>query len=246
MQIQLNPKEFINNFIDPITEIDKNGKIALFCDGSELYSVTSAKSGRINLYNTYRPLVVIDPVDRCSLNITKLVKGLQCVMKDETFISLDFSVETNMCSFSTKEIKFNIRLLDDNLVAVAKFNVEVFKKFPHHHVVNVSQDKVANIKKAMEFSSENCKFYIEQEGDLVYFYFGDKNSTSNHTDDIRILVADDVKTTVPDKIYDIDILRLILKQKNDFSMKLNDNGVMYIEIESPNSNLKYITTPLIK
>jgi hypothetical protein len=167
-------------------------------------------------------------------------------MKDEMFVSIDISAETQTLNFSTKEIRFNIRLLEDSMVDVPKFNIEVFKKFAIHHEVNINSDKVNNIKKALEFSTETSKFYIEQEDGDVYFFFGDKNSTSNHTDDIKIHVAEGVTTKVPNKIYDIDILRLVLKFKNDFSIKLNDNGVMYIEVENPNSNLKYITSPLIK
>jgi len=246
MIIQINPKEFLNDFINPINDLNREGKIALFCDGTELYSISTTKSKTINLYNTYSPLNVEDSIQRCSLNIQKLTKGLSCIMKDEMFVSLDISLETNTLNFSTKEIRFNIRLLEDALVEVPKFNIEVFKQFAIHHEVNINSDKVNNIKKALEFSTETSKFYIEQEDGDVYFYFGEKNSTSNHTDDIKIHVAEGVSTKVPNKIYDIDILKLVLKFKNDFSIKLNDNGVMYIEVENPNSNLKYITAPLIK
>lgn len=246
MIIQINPKEFINDFINPINDLNREGKIALFCDGNELYSISSTKSKTINLYNTYKPLNIEDCVERCSLNVLKLIKGLGCVVNDEMFVSLDISKENNTCSFATREIRFNIRLLDDNLIEVPKFNVQLFKQFSIHHKVDISADKVLNIKKALEFSSDTSKFYIEQEDEDVFFYFGEKNSTSNHNDDIKILVAEGIKTKLPNKIYDIDILKLVLKFKNDFSVKLNDNGVIYIEIENANTNLKYITAPLIK
>ncbi len=246
MILQFNPKEFIKEFINPINDLNKEGKIALFSTDTELFSVSSTKSRSINLYNTYTPASISDHIDRCSLNILKLVKGLQCVMNDEMYITLDIDDATKTCSFKTRDIRFNIRLLDDNLVEVPKFNVESFKKFAVHHTLNIDADKVVNIKKALEFSSEMSKFYPEQEDDCVFFYFGDKQTSSNHLDDIKILVAENVKTKIPEKIYDIDILRLVLKFKNDFSMKMNDNGVMHIEIENNNSNLKYITAPILK
>ena len=248
MILQLSPKEFISDFINPINDLNREGRIALFCNGAELYSISTTKARTINLFNTYKPINITDPVDRCSLNVIKLIKGLQCVMQDEMFVSLEIVKEGDapMCSFASKEIRFNIRLLDDNLVDVPKFNVESFKKFTMHHTVSVNADKVSNIKKALEFSTDTSKFYLEQEDEKLFFFFGDRGSTSNHSDDIKILVADDVKTTLPAKIYDVDILKLVLKSKNDFSMKLNDNGVMFIEIENNNANLKYITTPLIK
>jgi hypothetical protein len=244
MKIQINPKEFIAHFINPINELNKEGKIAIFTHDNELYSVSSTKSRTIHLYNTYRPLNISESIDRCSINVLKLIKGLQCINNDETFISLDFSLENGMCSFSTNDIKFNIRLLDDNLVDVPKFNINTFRQFEVHHSLEISVDKVNNIRKALEFSTDTCKFYLQQEENSVYFYFGDKSAT--HYDDIKILVTDSATSIIPQKAYDIDILRFILKAKNDFSMKLNDNGVMYIEVENPNTNLKYITTPLIK
>ena len=248
MQIQINPKEFITHFINPINEMSKSGKMSIFSKDDILYSISSTESNTITLYNTYRPLTIKNSLDRFSINVPKMVKGIQCASSADSFITLSVAEDDKSpsCSFDTRDIKFNIRLLDNNLVSVPKFNVSNFDKFETQHIVNISSEKVANIKKALDLSSENCKFYLEQEGTLLYFYFGDKVSTSNHTDDISVLVAEDVTTDIPKKIYDVDILRLVLKGKNDFSMKLNDNGVMYIEIENPNANLKYITTPLLK
>jgi hypothetical protein len=248
MQIQINPKEFINYFINPINEMTKSGKIAIFTKEDLLYSVSANDSTTIILYNTYRPLSIQNTLDRFSINVVKMVKGIQCATTDSSFITLSIAEDpaSPACSFSTKDIKFNIRLLEDNLVSVPKFNVANIDNFESQHVVNISAERVANIKKAMDLSSDNCKFYLEQQGELLYFYFGDKNSTSNHTDNISVLVAEDVKTEIPKKVYDVDLLRSVLKGKNEFTMNLKDNGVMYIEIENPNSNLKYITTPLAK
>jgi hypothetical protein len=243
MKITINPKEFINHFINPINDLNKEGKISIFTDENVLYSVSTTKSRTIHLYNTYQPLSIIDPVERCSLNITRLIKGLQCVNSEESFISLDISPETGNLSFSTEDIKFNVRLLDDNLVNVPKFNVNAFRQFHIDHTIEINSDKVTNIRKALDFSSDTCKFYLELENGKLFFYLGDKSATQY--DNIRIFVAD-CASQVPQKAYDVDILKLVLKFKNDFSMKLNDNGVMYIEIENPNTNLKYITTPLVK
>lgn len=251
MIIQLNPKEFISEFVNPINDLNREGKIALFCSDGELYSISTTKSKTIYLYNTYKPLNIEDPIERCSLNIQKLVKGLGCVSSDEMFVTLEIKkdqsdINGNTCSFSSRDIRFTIRLLEDLLIEVPKFQVSVFKKFEVHHVVNIDAAKVSNIKKALDFAIDSPKFHVEQEGSDVFFYFGEKNSTSNHSDGIKILVAENVETQVPNKIYDIDLLRLVLKFKNDFSLKMNDNGAVYVEIENNNTNLKYITTPLKK
>lgn len=246
MKIQLSPKEFISHFVNPLTEVNKNSNISLFCKDDIIYCVVSTDSDKIHVYCTYKPLCIENPLDRCSLAISKLVKGLQCVPSEETTVPIEFDSEKGTCSFNTKEIRFNIRLLNDNMVTPPRINIDSFLKFPHHHTIDVNHSRVSNIKKAMEFDSNTYKFYIDQEDDSVYFFFGEKNSTSNHRDDIRILVADNIKTKIPNRGYDIDILRFVLRQKNDFSIKMNDNGVIYIEIENQNTNLKYITSPLIK
>lgn len=245
MKIQILPKEFITNFINPINEVHKEGKLSFFTNTeSEIYSVCSTKSQTIRLYNTYKPLVLSEPIPRISINVLKLVKGLQCLNTEEAFVTLEFSEESNSCKFVTDDIKFNIRLLDNNLVEVPKFNVDSFKQFKIDHTIDISVDKVANIKKALEFSSDTHKFYLEQDSNKLFFYFGDKSA--QQYDDIKVLVSDNVESEIPQKAYDIEIIKLVLKSKNDFSIKLSDRGVMYIEIENPNTNLKYITTPLIK
>lgn len=245
MKLQIIPKEFIQNFVNPINELHKEGKISFFTnEESEIYSVSSTKSQTIRLYNTYKPLLISDPIERCSINVLRLVKGLQCLKTDDSFVTLEFSETSQSCKFVAEDIKFNIRLLDNNLVEVPKFNVASFKQFQVDHTIDISVDKVSNIKKALEFASDTHKFYLEQDRNNLYFYFGDKNA--QQYDDIKVLVSDSIKTEIPQRAFDIEILKLVLKSKNDFSMKLNDKGVMYIEIENPNTNLKYITTPLIK
>ena len=247
MTITLNPREFIHNFIDPLSEIDKVGRVSLYnSGGKDIYTVVSTPSGGIHLYNTFSAFEVTDPIDRCSINIQKLCRGLNCIPRDTTMVVLTIDPKKGVCAFSTPDVKFNIRLLDDNMIAVSKFNIETFHKFPFHHEVAVSEAKLAGIKKVMDFCPDNKKFHLIQENKCVYFYFGDKLSTSNHTDDIQILVADDVQTQVPTKIYDIDVLRLILRQRNKFTMKIHDNGVMCIDSVLSNTTQKYITVPLLK
>ena len=248
MKLKINPKTFITEFINPVFEINKEGRIAVFYDETqnEIYSVSGTKTESIRLYNTYKCFDVEEPSNRISLNVLRLIKGLQCIGSDEQMIDLDINTDNKSCSFTSKSIKFNVRLLDDKMVTVPKFNVDVFKRFAIDHSVFVNADSVSNIKRALDFSSETEKFYIEQEGSDIYLFFGDKASTSNHTDSIKVLIAEGITSNIPSHIYDVDILKLILKTKNDFSINLNNNGIMFIEIQNNSSNLKYITTPLKK
>lgn len=248
MKLKIIPKTFISEFINPVFEINKEGRIALFYDETknEIYSISGTKTESIRLFNTFSCVEIENPVSRVSLNVLRLIKGLQCLGSEEPVVELDINTDNKSCSFNSKSIKFNVKLLDDKMVTVPKFNVDVFRRFAIDHTVSVNADSVSNIKRALDFSSETEKFYIEQEGTDIYLFFGDKGSTSNHTDSIKVLISEDVDTKIPTHIYDVDILKLILKTKNDFSINLNNNGIMFIEIQNNSSNLKYITTPLKK
>lgn len=247
MKLTINPKIFQNEFVAPIEQLTREGRIAVFTDGDQIYSVSGSKtsSDTIKLYNTYKPFLIEDPIPRFSINVARLQKALACLNSEE-MITLDISTLTGTCNFSSKEIKFSIKLLDNNMVTVPKFNVEVFKQFPMDFTLPICRESVQQIHKALTFSSETGKFYIEQEEDEVYFTFGDKNDTANVTDSMRILIAKNITDEIPNKIYDAEVLGLILRTKTDFSMKLARNGVMFIEIENNNSNLKYLTAPLKK
>ena len=112
MKLKINPKTFITEFINPVFEINKEGRIAVFYDETqnEIYSVSGTKTESIRLYNTYKCFDVEEPSNRISLNVLRLIKGLQCIGSDEQMIDLDINTDNKSCSFTSKSIKFNVRL----------------------------------------------------------------------------------------------------------------------------------------
>lgn len=243
MTLTINPKNFLEEFVSPILELNKDGKTAIFAEDEELNAVSATTNNAIYFYNTYKPLAISDPVSRFNINLLRLVKGLGCVKSAEDQINLQVNVSA--VSFETKYVKFNVKTISDSIVTVPKFNKNVFSQYTFDHTLTLNKSSLSDIKKAMDFSSETGKFYIERDGSCVYLFFGDKSS-NNYNDDIRILISEDCTTDLPEKIYDTSILKLIMRAKNDLAVKIANNGVMYIEIENTHSNLKYITTPLIK
>lgn len=247
MKLVINPKEFVTTFINPLNEVNTDGRIAIFTDEDLIYSISANKSETIRLYMTHRPLSIEEPIDRFNVNINRLLRGLQCLSNDvANTVELNIDDNGSTCSFLSDTIKFNVRLLEDKMVNLPKFNVEIFKAFPIDFVVPIDKGVVANIKRALEFSSETGKVYMETEANKLYLHFGDKSNSETHTDNIKILVSNDAPEGIPNKIYDVDILRFILKVKTDFVFKLNKNGVMFIEITNSDSILRYITSPLLK
>ena len=225
-------------------EINKEGKAAIFGTDTELYSISQTADNRVVLYNTYTPVAIDDPLKRFNINLTRVIKALNCVKQTESFSN--FTIANNSLSYQDDLIKFNIRLLSDNLMMVPKINPENIKNFPFSSEIYIDSDIVKDIKRVLDFSTSTDKFYIEAEGDKLYFLFGDKaEDTANVQDDIRILVSDKFSGTIPSNIFNVNILKLIEKSKNDLVFKVGKNAMM-VNIQNENSTLQYLTTSLKK
>jgi len=249
MKIKINPKTFISEFINPALEVNKEGKLVIQYDteNDELYAYNVNNSSTVKLFNTYKCAEISDPVPTFAMDTKKLIRGLSCLDNSDLLIDLDIDFSKKELTYKSKELQFFIKLLSERAYVTPKFNLSSFKNFKFDKKIMIDSSNVKAIHKALEFSSETGKFYLEQQDGEIYFYFGDRNSTSNDTDSMRILIGKDTDDIPVDKfIYDVDLLKFVLKYKTDFSMNFNPNGVMFIEIENNNTKLKYITSPLLK
>lgn len=225
-------------------EINKEGKAAIFSTDTELYSISQTADNRVVLYNTYTPASIDEPLKRFNINLTQVIKALNCVKQTESFS--EFNILNNSFSYQDEMIKFNIRLLNDNLLMLPKINPENIKNFPFTSEIYIESDVIKDIKRVLDFSIATDKFYIEVENDKLYFLFGDKaEDTANIQNDIRILVSDKFNGAIPSNIFNVNILKLIEKSKNDLVFKVGKNAMM-VQIQNENSMLQYLTTSLKK
>jgi len=241
MILTVNLRTFHKEFLSPILEVNNLGKAAIFVNDNELYSISQTTDNKVILYNTYTPVNIEDKIDRFNIKLNSVVKGLNCVNKTELLST--FEVSNNSFIYKDDLIKFNVRLLSDNMLTVPRINVEVVKAFPFTSEFYLDSAVLFDIKKALDFASTSSKFYIEIQDNKLYFLFGDRSDSANMYDDIKILVTDQFSGSLPNNIFNTDILKLIMKAKTDVVFKIGKHAMM-AELKTESSTLRYITTSL--
>lgn len=242
MKLTVDIPTFKSDFLNPILEINTDGKSALFIDNESLYCITACNNNSIALYNTYTPFQIESPVERINLHLGKLQKGINCIKTDSNLIS--FAVENNSLIYKDAVLNFSIKLLENRLITVPGFNKKLIESFPADIEIHISKDVIPDIKKANDFASDTKKFYISENEGKIYFMFGDKQTS--HENRIQCQVSDKYTGKIRENIYDTAFLDLIIGNKCDMLLKMNANGAIIAEIQKGKSILNYITTQLKK
>lgn len=242
MKLNFNSKNFRQEFLDPIKDVNKGGKTPIFTEGNKIYSISAYDQNSVFLYNTYKPVSISDPRPRFNINLERLKKALMCIPEDKQFIEV--SIEDNKLSYKDDRLSANICLIEDQIVIVPKFNLDTFKNCPFDFKVKIPQEKIKEIKLCMDFANETSKFYITNNKGKLMLVFGDK--LTKHNDDITVFLSDKFEGNLNENVYDITILRLTTQFKSDILMNIADNGALWMKINLDNSELNYITTQLKK
>ena len=241
MILSINSKNFISEFINPVSELVSDGRTPIFInDLSELYSISSSKNNAVRLYNIYRQIKISDPINRFNINIDTLKKALLCIKQD----FIDFTVDKEALKYADDFIKLNIRLLDDSTIGLAVFNLNVFKALSIDFSTTITSDILMDLKRAKDFASETSKFYLQKEGENIYLYFGDR--LKSHTSNIRVKISDKFTGNISESIYDTEILSHALNTKQEILLKYSNVGALILEINQEHSTLNYITTQIKK
>ncbi|HRO65919.1 MAG TPA: hypothetical protein PKU78_06855, partial [Candidatus Dojkabacteria bacterium] len=159
------------------------------------------------------------------------------------WIDVNVDEQSQVCSFKSDNIQFNIKLQDDRSTMVSKIRVPVFKSFSFEHKIEITDALGMKLRKAQTFCKDAGRWTLAQEDSKIYFVFGDTKDTSNSSDTMKILISDSYDEAIPQKTYDDELIKLALS-KDDFDININHNGAMFISIDHDNAKLNYITTPL--
>ena len=157
---------------------------------------------------------------------------------------MELVIDKGILSYKDTTISTNIKLIENSIIAVPKFNVNTFKSFEFNFSTKITQAKVMELKRAMDFASDTSKFYISNEDGKIFITFGDKQVS--YSDDIKVVLSDSFDGELTQNIYDISILKLTTRFNNDMLLKIGTNGALCIQLIQPNSELNYITTQLKK
>lgn len=236
----MNLLTFRKEFILPLLEVNKNGRIPIFVKDDYIYSMVKGAGENI-LYTTYTPVSITDPVDRFNINLLKLQNGISCIVSDNFS---ELVIKNNYLEYQDKDIKFNIKLLATNMISdCPKITPDNIAKHPIEGTISIPSDKLKEIIKAKNFASESNKFYIEQSGDDAILEFGDREI--DHKDNIRITIAGTCSGNINPCVFETSIFDLIQKSKGDILLKVGQRALI-IELSHENSTQTYLTTKLKK
>ena len=242
MKILLNNKSFITEFINPILEINKNGKTAIFCDDDKtLHAIYLTEDKTVYLYIRYTPDQISDPIPRFNINLNKLSQALSCVKNSDTIL---LNIDEKKISYKDDTISFTVRGVENEEIPVVKFSVSAFEKFNTVYSFKIDKKILGELKQADAFASDTTKFYIEKEDDKLYIMFGDK--TANHYNSIKVLIQDNFSENIDEIIYNNPILRLLFRSKGNITFKICDNSALIATISTEKTTASYITTKLKK
>lgn len=242
MKILLNNKSFITEFINPILEINKNGKTAIFCDDDKtLHAIYLTDDKTVYLYIRYIPEKIIDPIPRFNINLNKLSQALSCVKNTDMVL---LNIEERQVTYKDDTLAFSVNGIENQEIPLVKFSVDAFNKFNVVNKFKINQSIISELKRADAFASDTTKFYLEQEDDKLYIIFGDK--TAKHYNSIKVLIQDEFKEDMGEIIYNNPILRLLFRAKGDILFEICDNSALIATISTEKTTASYITTKLKK
>src|SRR5688572_24341558 len=108
MKITFELNTFKQEFLNPILEVNKLGKSAIFVENDSLYCITSINNNSIILYNSYKPFKLDAPLPRFNVDLGKISKAILCAKPSSNLVTL--SVNDTTVTYEDDATKFNIRL----------------------------------------------------------------------------------------------------------------------------------------
>jgi hypothetical protein len=242
LKLLLNNKSFIAEFINPILEINKNGKTAIFCDDNRtLHAIYLTDDRTVYLYIRYTPEKITDPIPRFNINLSKLSQALSCIKSTDSII---LNVDDKKTTYKDDTVAFTVNGTENEEIPTIKFSVAGFENFNVINTFKINQSIINELKRADAFASDTTKFYLEREDDKLYIMFGDK--TAKHYNSIKVLIQDNFEENMDEIIYNNPILRLLFRAKGDIAFKVCDNSALIATVTTEKAVANYITTKLKK
>lgn len=239
LKLSLNRKEFLANFLAPISNI---GSICMLNIGRDVIKCTLQDS--TNTLFAYFEYKIDHPSDdKYVLNIAdinKLVRALSLI--DEDVIELIYS-DDNKIVYNSTNTRFVMHLLDANISLIKKFD---FNKVLHRTFTtqfSIEHSTYKQLLKAIAFA-ETDKLYLTNTNNVLNVDLTDKTKTN--TDMFSIKLSDDVTgldiKNVCLPMFVLKNISTIVKQK--ITVKYDTAGVILFEYADDVSVLKFATTSL--
>lgn len=246
MEIIVDRKLILNKFLIPLNKFTDQAIITLNKEYIDCVSYSTNDKQSIVFYS--KLLIksdITDPND-VKLNIgsvKKFINALNCVNYD----IIKLTVEKNHIAYNSPETNFRFHLKEDGTIEKPTINLEKINAMDFDTEIEVTAEKIDEILKASNVSTDSNKIYLYVKDDIFYAELTDKNI--QNLDTVTVMVTNQIiksKLTEPVPLR-LDIFRLLSSIKFDkLNIKLNNKGVVVFEIKEDNYLMKYITSSLIK
>jgi hypothetical protein len=250
MNLIIERKSFISNFLSPISKITDSGILSVSNEGLQCVSCSSydKKEQTIILFCKYKKdySEVSDELNLNIPNITKLINVFSFLSEDE----INLNVEKNNINYkSTKSgVSFKYHLLEDNVLEKPTVKMENVYKMGFDFETSLDGDKIKMFLKGSSFADKTNKTYLYTKDNFLYAILTDDDLKNIDNIEFKLsdfYVGEDIKNKIP---MSLEIYRVISSLNfNELKLKINTNkGIIMFEIEKENFLLQYIVTSLVK
>lgn len=245
MKILINPKTFLKEFVEPILDVTKGEKSAIFIDGEWIYTLWANAGIRMGLYQAFKPKAIFDPSQRFNVDMAKIAQALKCLSKDCEETVLDLNLTKKKIIIKQDNWNITIGMIEDRLVNVPAINpARLEDPSIVYDDIPIGMEAVKNLKKADSFANDTLKMYLENVGGNLICTLGDK--TESHLDSISLVLKENMDKSLPEHIYDAAFLHNIFRVRSDITLKILTNKALLVTACSDNSKTIHLATHIKK
>ena len=233
-----NKKNFIQNFLNPISKV--NELCSLNLNKDNIYNLNRTADGNFILF-AFTDSVSYDGEKRCLsfADIKKFIKAFECIPQEE---NIDLKINENNIEFTSHINRFKFHLIDDNIVRGPNYTLDKINSLQFDTEFNLSYNSYLDLIKSSTFLSTE-KVYLSTRGTNVFAELTDK--TKSNVDSFELVISDKFTGDELDSplCFDLNLFRSISFSKNgEALLKINSKGIIEFGVDQDNYKLKYIAT----
>lgn len=175
MKIKIkNRKNFIDNFIVPISKIKSSAVIQV--TPTEIKSFNNTQDRAVALFSSYKQ----DNEGEINLNVrdVNIVQRMfQMVEADD----LEFTVEKNKLTYNSDEIKFKHYLLNNGAINAISMDASKLDEKTYDVEFEIDNTTLQKLLKGSAFTNNSEKIYIFSKGNCVYGELNDLTKPNQDT-----------------------------------------------------------------
>lgn len=249
MELNLNRRTFLSDFLIPVNKIADKGIFTVKEDGIECLSCSAydKKEQTIILYTKYVERFGVERELKLNIpNIAKLINVFSFLSEDEVKLVVD----ANSLSYKSPHsgISFRYHLLEDGVLDAPTVKMENIYKMGFDFDCSMPNATLKTLLKGSSFADQTNKVYLFTKDKKLHGILMDENL--KNTDNFEIPLAEsyggmDIKKKIP---MSLEIFKVVSSLNFDaVTLKINvEKGIIMFEVKTDKYLLQYVVTSLVK